>query len=98
ARMRITPLLVHLHGQGTQFGYALLKDPEDVPFNFFYTSNVSLPRTLFLSLGGFDTTFRAAAWEDIELAYRASRERGLRMVYRPAARCRHDHPTDLDAV
>jgi GT2 family glycosyltransferase len=94
-RMRVTPLLVHLNEQGPQFGYALIQDPEDVPFAFFYTSNISLPTAVFLEAGGFDESFPAAAWEDVEFAYRAARSGRLRIVYRPKARIRHDHPTTL---
>lgn len=98
-RLRVTPFLTYLNEHGAQFGYALIQDPENVPFNFFYTSNVSMPRRLFLDLGGFDETFPAAVWEDVELAYRATRARNgaapLRIVYRPALRVRHDHPTEL---
>jgi GT2 family glycosyltransferase len=96
ARMRVTPFLVHLNENGAQFGYGLIADPEDVPFNFFYTSNVSLPRAAFLAAGGFDESFRGAAWEDVELAYRMTRGRdGLVLVYRPAARTSHAHPTSV---
>jgi glycosyltransferase involved in cell wall biosynthesis len=95
-RVRVTPLLEHLNENGLQFGYALIEDGQEVPFNFFYTSNVSLPRELFLSLGGFDETFPHAAWEDVELAYRATRRTPpLRLVYRAAARTRHDHEITL---
>jgi|GEM_PF-240487 len=95
-RMRVTPFLTHLNEKGTQFGYAIIPDPDDVPFNFFYTSNVSLPRGTFLALGGFDEEFPHAAWEDVEFAYRATRANpALRMVYRPGARTRHNHPTDI---
>jgi len=78
---------------GAQFGYLLIDDAANVPFNFFYTSNVSIPRTFFLELGGFREDFPAAAWEDIELAYRAVDE-GMRFVYRPRARTTHHHRID----
>ena len=78
---------------GAQFGYLLIEDAGEVPFNFFYTSNVSLPRERFLALGGFREDFPAAAWEDIEFAYRALGS-GLRMVYRPPARTVHLHEVD----
>ncbi len=78
---------------GAQFGYLLIDDAADVPFNFFYTSNVSLGRAFFLELGGFREDFPAAAWEDIELAYRAV-ERGMRFIYRPVARTVHYHSMD----
>ncbi len=93
-RMRLTPFLRYINEYGLQFGYALIKDREDVPFNFLYTSNLSLRRDLLLA-EPFDLRFPYAAWEDIELAYRLKR-RGLRLVYEPSATVAHDHPTDFD--
>ncbi|MDP9122271.1 MAG: glycosyltransferase [Acidobacteriota bacterium] len=92
-RMRLNPFLRYINEYGLQFGYALIKDPEDVPFNFFYTSNLSLSRDLLLA-EPFDLRFPYAAWEDIEVAYRL-KKRGLRLVYEVTARVAHDHPTDL---
>lgn len=85
-----SPFLRYINEQGAQFGYELIRDPLAVPFNFFYTSNVSLPRVFFLDLGGFREDFSAAAWEDIEFAYRGS-QRGLRIHYQPTARTVHHH-------
>ena len=87
---RVTPFLHHINEYGLQFGYGLIEDPESVPFNFFYTSNISLPRALLRAAGLFDTTFPHAAWEDIEIAYRMMRT-GMRILYRPAAVARHYH-------
>ncbi len=87
---RVSPFLHHINEYGLQFGYALIEDPESVPFNFFYTSNISLPRSLLLEEGLFDTTFPGAAWEDIEIAYRLI-DRGMKIVYRPEAVARHHH-------
>lgn len=92
-RMKLNPFLRYINEHGLQFGYALITDPEDVPFNFFYTSNLSLPRDLLLA-EPFDLRFPYAAWEDIEVAYRM-KKRGLRLVYEPSAVVAHDHPTDL---
>ena len=92
-RMRLNPFLRYINEHGLQFGYALIKDREDVPFNFFYTSNLSLSRDLLLA-EPFDLRFPYAAWEDIEVAYRL-RKRGMRLVYEPAATVAHDHPTDF---
>jgi GT2 family glycosyltransferase len=92
-RMRLNPFLRYVNEHGLQFGYALIRNPEDVPFNFFYTSNLSLPRDLLLA-EPFDLRFPFAAWEDIEVAYRL-KKRGLRLVYEPSATVAHDHPTDL---
>jgi len=88
------PFTRWINEYGAQFGYLLIEDAGQVPFNFFYTSNVSLPRELFLELGGFREDFPAAAWEDIEFAYRAFGE-GVRMVYRPLALTVHNHAVDV---
>ena len=90
ADRRVSPFLTQINEYGLQFGYRLIQDPESVPFNFFYTSNISLPRSLLLDAGLFDTTFPHAAWEDIEMAYRLTGA-GMRIVYRPAAVARHYH-------
>ena len=90
AERSVSPFLHHINEYGLQFGYALIEDPDSVPFNFFYTSNISLPRRLLEEAGLFDTTFPHAAWEDIELAYRLSK-RGMKILYRPEAVARHHH-------
>ena len=93
-RIRRTRFLNYINDHGLQFGYALIEDPEQVPFNFFYTSNISLPRQSLLE-EPMDTGFPYPAWEDTELSYRL-RSRGLTLVYEPSARVLHDHPTDFD--
>lgn len=85
-----TPFLRFINEYGAQFGYLLIEDPGAVDFNFFYTSNISLPRELLTELGGFREDFPAAAWEDIEFAYRAASQ-GLRIRYTPRARTLHRH-------
>lgn len=92
-RMRLNPFLRYINEYGLQFGYALIDDADNVPFNFFYTSNLSLPRELLVA-EPFDLRFPYAAWEDIELSYRLD-QRGMRLVYEPAAVVAHDHPTDI---
>ena len=87
---RVSPFLHHINEYGLQFGYGLIEDPQSVPFNFFYTSNISLPRALLCEAGLFDTTFPHAAWEDIEIAYRLMRM-GMKILYRPEAVARHHH-------
>ena len=85
-----SPFLRWINEHGAQFGYALIEDPTDVPFNFFYTSNISLSRQVFEALGGFREDFPAAAWEDIEFAYRAV-DSGMFIKYLPSARTIHYH-------
>lgn len=96
-RMRLNPFLRYINEHGLQFGYALIEEPEEVPFNFFYTSNLSLPRQLLLD-EPFDEDFPYPAWEDIEAGYRMQRReegRNLRLVYVSDAVTAHDHPTTL---
>ena len=92
---RVTPFMHYINDFGLQFGYRLIADGSIVPFNFFYTSNLSLSRDL-LAGNPFDTSFPAAAWEDIELAYRLDRI-GLRIHYNRAAVTRHHHPITVDS-
>ncbi|MEE4273581.1 MAG: glycosyltransferase [Thermoanaerobaculales bacterium] len=89
-----SPFLRWINEYGAQFGYALIDDPMRVDFNFFYTSNISLPRVVFDQTGGFREDFPAAAWEDIEFAYRATAA-GMRMRYNPRARTVHHHRMDV---
>lgn len=93
-RMRRTAFLDYINEHGLQFGYALIENRETVPFNFFYTSNLSLPRDLLVE-EPFDEGFPYPAWEDIECSYRLQRG-GMRLVYEPSARVDHFHPTDLE--
>jgi GT2 family glycosyltransferase len=93
-RMRRTRFLDYINERGLQFGFALISDRENVPFNFFYTANLSLARGALLA-EPFDERFPYPAWEDIEAAWRLTRG-GMRLVYEPAARVAHDHPTDFD--
>lgn len=89
-----SPFLRWINEYGAQFGYALIDDPTSVRFNFFYTSNISLSRRFFLELGGFREDFPAAAWEDIEFAYRAV-DAGMSLRYLPRAKTTHHHRVDV---
>ncbi len=89
-----TRFMEYIGEKGWQFGFSLIEDPRRVPFNFFYTSNLSLPRKLFLSSGGFDEDFREYGWEDIELSLRLH-GLGMRIVYNPRAVAHHYHPTSV---
>lgn len=92
---RVTPFMDYINDYGLQFGYKLIRHGEVVPFNFFYTSNISIDREL-LAAHPFDTTFPAAAWEDTELAYRLD-AKGLRIHYNAHAVTRHYHPMNVDS-
>lgn len=88
--MKVTPFMKHIQEMGLQFGYSIIPDQNDVPFTFFYTSNISLHRDFVLGGQLFDTDFPFAAWEDIEMAYRL-KKRGLRIIYNSIALGYHYH-------
>lgn len=92
---RVTAFMDYINDYGLQFGYKLIRHGDVVPYNFFYTSNISIDREL-LGPQPFDTTFPSAAWEDIELAYRLN-EKGLKIHYNERAVTRHYHPMDVDS-
>jgi glycosyltransferase involved in cell wall biosynthesis len=91
----VTAFMDYINDYGLQFGYKLIEDGTVVPFNFFYTSNISIDRQLLVEQP-FDTTFPSAAWEDIELAYRLD-AKGLKIRYNAAAITRHYHQMTVDS-
>jgi len=91
----VTAFMDYINDYGLQFGYKLIEDGAVVPYNFFYTSNISIEREL-LAAHPFDTTFPSAAWEDIELAYRLD-ALGLKIRYNAKAVTRHYHPMTIDS-
>ncbi|WP_051239668.1 glycosyltransferase [Arenimonas composti] len=75
---------------GSGWNYGRFADPEHPAFNFVrevdYCSGaaIALPRALFNELGGFDTLFAPAYYEDTDLAMRVRRH-GLKVRYQPAS-------------
>ena len=69
-------------------------DPDRPEYNYLrevdYCSGACLAvsRALFADLGGFDSRYAPAYYEDVDLAF-AVRARGLRVLYQPAARIVH---------
>lgn len=61
------------------------------PRNYYYlfsTRIASIRKDLFVRLGGFDTTYKAALVEDMELTYRIARRHAV--VFNPAVKVRHE--------
>ncbi len=88
----VTPLMEHITGPagGQQFAFHLIRDGK-AEFNLFYTSNVSLKRSLLVRQDPwFDTDFTYPACDDTELGYRL-RVRGMELHYRPQAVTYHHH-------
>lgn len=93
--LEVTPFMRYITID-TQFSYPRIKEAaENVPFHFFYTSNISVSKRSIEIAGAFDEEFHAAAFEDIELGYRLWRS-GVRIVYNPRAVTYHHHPVDLE--
>ncbi len=93
SEMTVTPFMNMVNLEGHQFGYGFMESGKDQPFTCFYTSNISLDRTV-LGDRPFDSKFDSYGWEDVELGYRLSK-RGVRIVYDENARAGHFHPTDV---
>ncbi len=72
--------------------YRKLMASEHVDFVDTYAA--AFDRQVFLSLGGFDTSFRTANNEDTEFSYRMA-EAGYRMAFNPDAIVYHSHPDTL---
>jgi len=91
-RSPVTPHMHWLINGGPQSHYWALKAGSVEPALFFYGSHVSLKRSLFDRLGGFDERFPAAALEDTELGARLAWA-GFELDYRPELLVLHDHPS-----
>ena len=79
---------------GSGWNYGRFGDPDDCRHAYVrdcdYASGaaIAIPRTLFAELGGFDTRYAPAYYEDTDLAF-AVRAYGRRVLYQPAARVVH---------
>lgn len=82
--------------KGHQFDFESIKK-NGATFWHFYTSNISLSKELLLK-ESFDLRFQGYGWEDIELGYRLTKKRNLKITYNPRAIVAHDHPLDLAAI
>lgn len=97
-KLQITPFMRWLENGssilgkfgGHQFAYEKLKGKLLADYNFFYTINISLKKSL-LEKQKFDPAFAGYGWEDIELGYRLFRQEGLKIYYNPDAMGYHDH-------
>jgi GT2 family glycosyltransferase len=97
---RISFVMSHVQGRGeNQFGYYSLIPYSWLDWRFFYTSNVSFKKSVIADWprDGFNPSFRAAGWEDSELAYRLHKQTqgGFRILYTPAAAATHHHSYDV---
>ena len=90
--IEVTPFMEHLSGEGgQQFNYRDSHHGREVPFDRFYTSNVSVKRMFLIEEEDlFLTSFCFAAYEDVELSYRLHLA-GMRLLYNEKAVGYHHH-------
>jgi glycosyltransferase involved in cell wall biosynthesis len=93
SEIKITPFMCWLES-GYQFDYDSIPGDE-ASWAHFYTANISLPRALLESVGGFDEERFPFLYEDLDLGYRLN-ERGFRLLYNGRATAEHLHPTTID--
>lgn len=93
--VNVTPFMRFIGEYGYQFGYSLIKGEGPLPFNFFYTSNISISRSFLNELEYvFDEDFTTYGWEDIELGYRLEKI-GMELYYNRNAIAYHNHPINI---
>lgn len=80
---------------GSAWNYGRFQSPDDPRYayardaDYLSGAAIAIPRTLFTQLGGFNTHYAPAYYEDTDLAF-AVRHAGKRVLYQPAARVAHD--------
>ncbi|MEP6907851.1 MAG: glycosyltransferase [Pseudoxanthomonas sp.] len=79
---------------GSAWNYGRFESPQDPRYaslrdaDYCSGAALAIPRALFESLGGFDTRYSPAYYEDTDLAF-AVRAAGKRVLYQPASRVVH---------
>lgn len=79
-------------------GAQKIRDRGPLPWKYFSTNNASVKRADLDAVGGFDEGFVWYGFEDLELAWRLVRDRGITLRFVPDARSLHIHPHTLDEV
>ncbi|OQY11895.1 MAG: hypothetical protein B6I31_04100 [Desulfobacteraceae bacterium 4572_19] len=93
--IKVTPFMRYIGEFGHQFGYSLINGKGNLPFNFFYTSNLLIPAVILQQQDYcFDEDFDIYGWEDIEFGFRLG-NKGIKLFYNPDAMAYHFHPVDL---
>jgi len=85
-----------LDWSGTQFDFHLIEPSDDAGFGRFFSCNVSLRRSRYNAVGGFDAEF-VYYYEDLDMGWRLEQQ-GVRLRYEPAARVLHVHEYDWAAL
>ena len=83
---------------GSAWSYGRFESPQDPRYaalrqaDYCSGAALAIPRALFNELGGFDTRYAPAYYEDTDLAFRV-RASGRRVLVQPASRVVHDEGT-----
>ncbi|WP_046864950.1 glycosyltransferase family 2 protein [Microvirga massiliensis] len=89
-------VMAHIQGhRGEQFGYADMIPYSWLDCRFFYTINISVKKSVVSDwkLEGFRPELTLAAFEDVEFAYRLSKQvGGFKIFYDPGSIGQHIHP------
>jgi GT2 family glycosyltransferase len=91
--LRVTPFMRWLD-RGIQFDYHRIEGTDAGPGRF-YSANVSLKRALLERVGGFEEERLPYGFEDVEWAYRASKQ-GFELLYARDAVVDHLRPMTLE--
>ena len=79
-------------------GAQKIKGRGPLPWKYFTTNNASLRKEELTAVGGFDENFVFYGFEDLELAWRLVRDRGLSIGFVTEARSLHIHAHSLEDV
>jgi GT2 family glycosyltransferase len=93
SEIRVTPFMRWLE-EGIQFDYRSLRGDE-ASWAHFYTSNVSVKRSMLERVGGFDEERFPFGYEDLDVGYRMAAH-GFRMIFNRRAVGEHLHQTLVD--
>ena len=92
--LRVSPFMRWVE-RGIQFDYHRIRGSDAGPGRF-YSANVSLKRSLLERVGGFEEKRLPYGFEDIEWAYRASRDQAFKLLYARDAVVDHLRPMTLE--
>lgn len=95
--IKISNFMIWLEASGIQFGYNNLKPNQEIGYNYFYTSNISLKKQFILDNEMFNKAFKYAAFEDSEIGYRLINA-GLKLIYNPLAVAQHKHEVNIEGA
>lgn len=79
------------------FAFDLGDEECDIPFQDLVSRNLSMPKSVFMELGGFNERYPRSGFEDTEFALRAV-EAGYKLLYSPTASGEHRHFGSIEQV